>query len=206
MQITIKPHHFQEIIKKGYSLDLIYLLILVQQEIDISNMYEDSVKIASLHSTLIRKGLLTDENKLTLSGLGLLAFLETNEEVKLPKKQTNSTAFDLWWKAFPGTDIFVHKGKRFNGCRNLKSKKEDCRLKLSNIINEGEYTIEQLVAALEFDVLSKKNNSVASNTNKLTYMQNSLTYLNQRSYEPFIELLGTNTVVEEQTNFRGTDI
>ncbi len=207
MQLTIKPYHFQEIIKKGYSLDLIYLLMLVQKDHNISDLCEESVKIASLHSTLIRKGLLTDDNKLTLSGLGLLAFLETHEEVKLvTKKPSTSLAFDTWWKAFPGTDIFEHKGKKFNGCRNLKSKKEDCRLKLSNIINEGEYTIEQLVGALEFDVLSKKNSSVSSNTNKLTYMQNSLTYLNQRSYEPFIELIGTKTLTDTQTTFSGTDI
>jgi hypothetical protein len=203
----ITPYHFQEIIKKGYSLDLIYLMKLIQNNVDITNMCEDSVKIGSLHSTLIRKGLLTDHNTLTLSGEGLLSFLNATEDIKLVNKKPNiSIGFDAWWKAFPGTDIFIHKGKKFNGCRNLKSKKEDCRLKLSNIINEGEYTIEQLIGALEYDVLSKKNSSVQSNTNKLTYMQNSYTYLHQRSYEPFIELINKEEPITEISSFGGTDI
>jgi hypothetical protein len=204
MNIILSPYHFQEIIKKGYSLDLIYIMLMVQNDTDISQMCEDSVKIASLHSTLIRKGLLTDHNKLTLTGVGVLAFLETKEEVKLSTKKKPSDDFDNWWKAFPGTDIFTHNGKSFTGCRSLKSKKEDCRSRLSTILNEGEYTIDQLIGALEFDVNSKKKQSVISNANKLTYMQNSLTYLNQRSFEPFIELLGTTQ--PESTNYGGTDI
>lgn len=209
MNLTVSPYHFKEIIKQGYNLDLIYMMLLIQQNIDISDMMNESVKIASLHATLIRKGLLTDENKLTLSGLGLLSFLNTKEEIKLVKPSKITSDFDRWWKAFPGTDIFEHRGKKFRGCRTLKSKKEDCRTKLNNILNEGEYTIDQLVGALEYDVLSKKESSVQSNANKLTYMQNSFTYLHQRSYEPFIELYDKNEIKEGLqivSAFGGTDI
>jgi hypothetical protein len=65
--------------------------------------------------------------------------------------------------------------------------------------------MDDLVKALEFDVLQKKENSLKTGTNKLTYMQNSLTYLNQRSFEPFIELIRQNSIIEEQT-MGGTDI
>jgi hypothetical protein len=64
-----------------------------------------------------------------------------------------------------------------------------------------------MIAALEYEVLQKKENSVKVKTNKLTYMQNSLTYLNQRSFEPFIELVKEGKkVVEEPTITGGTDI
>jgi len=49
--------------------------------------------------------------------------------------------------------------------------------------------------------------SVKTGNNKLSYMQNSLTYLNQRSYEPFIELMNEGVVIQESNNVQyGTDI
>jgi hypothetical protein len=203
----ISTIQFLEIIKKGYSLDLIFMLSEAQRGADLGEMINSSVKVASLHSTLVRKGLITENNKLTLAGTELLKFMDSNVETKLIIKKTPTASFDLWWAAFPGTDIFFHRGKQFRGCRSLKTKKEDCKIKINAIINEGDYTIEQLVGALDFEVLSKKNQSVASQTNKLTYMQNSLTYLNQRSFEPFIELLAAAPQsTEDNTNYGGTDI
>jgi hypothetical protein len=74
-------------------------------------------------------------------------------------------------------------------------------------LSEGEYTADDLVAALEFEVLQKKENSVKTGTNKMTYMQNSMTYLNQRTFEPFIELVKEGmTVVETNKPTGGTDI
>jgi hypothetical protein len=56
-------------------------------------------------------------------------------------------------------------------------------------------------------VLQKKENSVKQRSNKLTYLQNSATYLNQRSFEPFIELIKEGVKVEEAHKpIGGTDI
>jgi hypothetical protein len=56
-------------------------------------------------------------------------------------------------------------------------------------------------------VLQKKENSVKQRSNKLTYLQNSATYLNQRSYEPFIELIKEGAQIEEAPKIiGGTDI
>jgi hypothetical protein len=80
-------------------------------------------------------------------------------------------------------------------------------LKFDKILLEGEYTAADLIAALKFDVEQKKENSVKLGTNKLTYMQNSLTYLNQRSYEPFIELIKEGAKIDEAPKIvGGTDI
>jgi len=105
--------------------------------------------------------------------------------------------FEEWWKAYPGTDTFSHKGKDFTGGRGLRVNKEECKIKFDKIVNEGEYTGQDLIDALKFDVLQKEENSVNTKANKLSYMQNSLTYLNQRSFEPFIELVKQGKTVQE---------
>lgn len=107
--------------------------------------------------------------------------------------------FEAWWKVYPGTDTFTHKGVSFTGSRGLRVNKEECKLKFDKILGEGEYTADVMIEALQFDILQKKENSVKTKTNKVTYMQNSLTYLNQRTFEPFIELIKEGAKIEEST-------
>jgi hypothetical protein len=72
---------------------------------------------------------------------------------------------------------------------------------------EGEYSASILINALLYDITQKKEMSVKTGNNKLSYMQNSLTYLTQRSYEPFIELMNEGVVIQESNNVQhGTDI
>ena len=157
--------------------------------------------------TLVRKGLITKENKLTTQGIELLKFVESEQPIKIVKATPANVQFEEWWKTFPGTDTFTHKGKRFEGSRSLRQNKEECKIRFDKIVLEGEYTVAQLIEALKFDVLQKKENSVKTGNNKLTFMQNSLTYLNQRSFEPFIELIKEGAKVEEAPKTAGgTDI
>ena len=89
----------------------------------------------------------------------------------------------------------------------MRVRKEDCKVKFKKILEEGEYTIDDLIAALEYEVLQKKENSLKTGANKLTFQQNSLTYLNQRTFEPFIELVKAGeTIKESQVVTGGTDI
>jgi hypothetical protein len=198
MNLKVTPYHFEELIKKSYSLDLIFLLKLIEEQFDIQPLCTNSMKVAALHQTLIRKGLITDtEDKLTTLGIELLQFIKSEESTKIVKKKPATTEFEEWWKAYPGTDNFTHKGKKFVGSRTLRSNRDECRLRFDKILLEGEYTAADLIAALEFDVLQKKENSVKTGTNRLSYMQSSATYLNQRSYEPFIELIKDGAKIEE---------
>jgi hypothetical protein len=209
MNLKITPYHFEELIKKSYSLDVIYLLKLIEQQFDVQPLCEGSMKIAALYQTLIRKGLIsTADEKITTEGAQLLSFMETKEATKIVKRKPATTEFEEWWKAYPGTDTFTHKGKMFIGARSLRVNKDECRLRFDKILLEGEYTAAQLIEALEFDVLQKKENSVKTGTNRLTYMQSSITYLNQRSYEPFIELIkeGGKVIEEAPKPTGGTDI
>jgi len=208
MNLKITPYHFEELIKKSYSLDIIFLLKLIDEQYDLQPLCEESMKISALYQTLIRKGLISDsDDKITTLGKELLQFIDSKEQTKIVKRKPATSEFEEWWKAYPGTDTFKHKGKSFSGSRSLRQNKDECRLKFDKILLEGEYTAAELIAALKFDVEQKKENSVKLGTNKLTYMQNSLTYLNQRSYEPFIELIKEGAVVEEVPKIvGGTDI
>ena len=205
MKLNLSPWHYEELIKKSYSLDHIFLLKLIHENYDVTNLVEDSLKISAIHQGLIRKGLITDNGALTTIGVELLVFLDTKEQTKLVKKKSTTSDFEEWYKTFPGTDTFTHKGKTFTGSRNLRQNPADCRIKFDKILIEGEYTVKELIEALKFDVLQKKEASVQENTNKLKYMQNSLTYLNQRSYEPYIELIREGIQIKE-TQSNGTDI
>jgi len=206
MKLQLTPGKFLEIVKKSYSLDIIYLLKLIDDETDIKELLEDSAKMSVIHQSLIRKGLITDAgNKLTTIGKDLIKFIELEDDLKFVKKKSSVDEFELWWKSFPGTDTFTHKNKKFTGSRTLRQAKEDCKIKFNKIIIEGEYTTKQLVDALNYDVEQKKEASIKQGTNKLTFMQNSLTYLNQRSYEPFIELINEGIEIVS-TPQSGTDI
>jgi hypothetical protein len=208
MKLNITVYHFEEILKAGYSLDIIYLLKLINEGADATALC-DNPKMSVLCQTLRRKGLLSENLKITIIGQSMIGFLdeEGTPETKLVKKKQDSNSFDEWWKAYPGTDTFTHKSKDFTGTRSMRVKKDDCKAKLNSILSEGEYTIDEMIAALKYEVLQKKENSYASKTNKLSYMQNSLTYLNQRTFEPFIELIREGKTIEEKPIIKGgTDI
>lgn len=205
MNLQLTHYHFEEIIKAGYNLDMIYFLKLADEGIDVSTLCGD-VKMQMICQAVRRKGLLSEDFKVTLIGKSILGFLddEGEPEAKLNKKVVETDTFDAWWKAYPGTDTFTHKGQSFTGSRGLRRQREDCKAKLISILEEGEYTIEEMIAALEFEVLQKKENSVKSKTNKLSFMQNSLTYLNQRTFESFIELVKQGVKINEEPSVSGS--
>lgn len=209
MKLHITPQQFEELIKKSYSLDIIYLLKLIEAEYDVEPLYENSMRLSAIYQSLRRKGLIAeDENRLTTTGKDLLAFVgEDKTEKKFVKRKPHATLFEEWWKTYPGTDTFSYNGKKFRGTRALRKDKQACKIKFDAILNEGDYTAQQLIGALKFEIEQKVLESMRRGTNRLTYMQNSLTYLNQRTYEAFIELIqqeGDNAGPAEPTG--STDI
>lgn len=209
MRINLSPEQFQELIKRGYNLDVIFLLKLIDEQYDVSTLCKENMKIASTYQTLIRKALITNtDEKLTTLGRDLIEFINSKSTEKLIKRKPATSDFEEWWKNYPGTDSFEYKGKKFTGTRAIRKGKDECRLKFDKIIIEGEYTAQQLIAALEYEVLQKKESSVSTNSNRMTFMQNSVTYLNQRAFEAYIELIndGATIDVASQKPTGGTDI
>ena len=208
MNIKVTPYHFEQLLRDGYTLDMVFLLKLIEEDFDITTIAEGGPKTDMLCQTMRRKGLVSEQFKLTVLGKNLLEFMNTRSKTsKIVKKTETFADFERWWAAYPGTDIFVHKGKSFTGGRTLRVSKDDCQVKLNTILAEGEHTIEQLIAALEYEVSQKKENSFKTGTNRLTYMQSSITYLNQRSFQNYIELINQGIVVKESPEpITGTDI
>lgn len=209
MKLNISPQQYEELIKRGHNLDVIFLLKLIDEQYDVSPLCEESMKIASVYQSLIRKALITkDDEKLTVLGRDLLVFMDTKMDTKIIRRKPATTDFEEWWKTYPGTDGFEYKGKSFKGTRALRLHKDDCRLKFDKILLEGEYTAAQLIAALNFEVNQKKETSITENTNRLKFMQGSSVYLNQRAFEPFIELINNGATITEakQKPQGGTDI
>jgi len=206
MNLKVTLWHYEELIKQGLTLDGVFLLKLIEEGVDITEACSN-VKINTLFLSLVRKGLLTNDRKLTLTGAELLKFMETRSKSKMVRRKIDESGFDLWWKSYPGTDNFVHNGKKFTGARTLRQNRDECLIKFDKILLEGEYTSQDLVDALLLDVHQKKEDSIKRNVNKMTYMQNSLTYLNQRSFEPFVELVKQGAKIEESSEISsGTDI
>ena len=207
MNLTLTFSHFKELMKAGYSLDMLCFIRLIEEGNDPDDMCADDAKMKMLYQTVRRKGLLSETNKVTIVGKQVLSFLDEKVEVKIPKKKKTDTAFDTWWNTYPGTDTFTYKGESFTGTRGMRVKKEDCKIKFNNILQEGEYTAGELIAALQYEILQKKENSIKTKVNRLTFMQNSLTYLNQRSFEPFIELIREGKTIKESPEpVKGMDI
>lgn len=204
LQMTIEK--LQELLNRGYSVDHIVVLKAIDEGIDISENIKENPKIDLLYQALVRKALIFEENKLTITGKELLVFVDSKDKKRIAKPKVASSEFDLWWDAYPRTDTFEYKGKKFTGSRSFRVGKDDCRTKFSKILLEGEYSAQQLVDALNLEVFQKKERSVKENNNKMNYMQNSLTYLNQRTFEGFIELLKQGVTITETKTIGATDI
>ncbi len=204
MKITLNK--LQQLYKNGYSLDIAFFLKMIEEGSVIGEVCEGNVKLESLYQSVIRKALITDKDELTNEGKDVLKFLNIKEKTQLVKKKAEPSVFDKWWTAYPSTDTFIYKNKTFYGTRSLKAKRDECKIKFDAILNEGEHTVDVLIKALQFEVLQKKENSFKANENKLVYMQNSLTYLNQRTYESFIDLINQGIVIEDKPNYDGVNI
>jgi hypothetical protein len=187
---------------------MIFLLKLADDDVDLEKVCVGNAKLEIILQGILRKGLVTPQYKITLMGRNLINFL--NEEApqeKLAKVKTHADDFERWWKAYPGTDTFTHNGVKFDGTRAFRANKTECQLKFNSILNEGNYIADDLIGAIEFDVLQKKENSFKTKTNRLTFLQNTLTYLNQRTFEPFIELIKEGHKIElSKPISKGTDI
>ena len=195
-----------QIQKMGYSIDIVWILLLVQDGHLIDDLSKMSPKMANLCTSVVRKGLVVEyRDALSPEGEELLKFFSSEEkEVKLVKKKPKDDNFAAWWSVFPGTDSFKIGNKEFVGTRALKAKKDDCKEKFNKILSEGEYTLTEMIAALQLEVSQKMQNSLKTGSNKLSFMQNSSTYLTQRTFEPFVELIRAGHKIKEEKAIIGS--
>ena len=164
-------------------------------------------KLVAFKQTLVRKGLTTSDFKLTTDGKSLLEFVASAVVTEIKKAETAPSLFDAWWKLYPGTDNFSYKGKDFEGSRALRVRKEDCRKLFDKITFEDGISGEEMVKALELDLLQKKEKSIKVKANQITFMQNTYTYLYQRTFDSYVDLVRDGVQVQEsQPVVKDTDI
>ena len=133
MKIELSPSHYLRLAKKAHSLDSIYLLTLIKEDLDIGKLLKGSVKIKNIFLGLKRKALVLENGNISLKGKELLASLDTDLE-ELPKKDKElESPFLRWWKAYPSTDTFTHGNKTFSGSRGLRLGKQKCKDKLAKL-------------------------------------------------------------------------
>lgn len=213
-KIKFDINNLEEIIKRGYSMDHVVLLTWIQEQADL-DIPSRHMKVQALYQSLIRKGLINDDGKIAKLGAELLEYMETKDPTKLIKKRApaekkivESSDFDKWWAAWPKNDTFDYKGVHFEGDRTFKTNPDGCRVLFKQILDEGEHTAQELIDALNLDVMRKKESSIREKTNKLKYLRNSHTYLVQRTYEGLIDDAKKGVKVNEtpRSVSGGTDI
>ena len=69
-----------------------------------------------------------------------------------------------------------------------------------------DYTADDIINATLLDVFLKKEASVKNGDNRMTYMQNVFTYISQRSFEPFLEMIKTGVKIPTAQTKRSVDI
>ena len=171
-------------------------MILMLKFLQIQNkdvIIGNSKRLKLIYQSLVSRQLFDHTTALpTLLGKALMNYWEDDQDMidDVPKQSdvTDSKCFDDWWNTFPNNDGFTLNGKTFDASRSLKSKKQDCKRVFDNITNSGTFTAQEIIDATKYDVEIRKRNSVKENKNNLKFLQNSYTYLNNKSFEGFVGL------------------
>lgn len=193
--VTIKQ--FEDAVSLGLDLNLLYMLSWAHswKEVDWHIRMEwKGAKIKAWEQTLIRKGYLTEGGEITESGEKIYKALISSEreEVvvykreKKEKKEKTLTKFDEWWKVYPATDNFVYKNKQFKGSQSKKVKKEMCMAKFKEIVEEGIYTADEVIAATFNHISLAKEESYRKGSNQVSFIANSERYLRERMFEGYL--------------------
>lgn len=179
-----------------YNLDHYYALELISNNPGSYNLPD------SVINTLMRKSLIVShESKFTITTTGTELYTkiknctsyidpkEAKKELKLIKQSLNESFLE-WWTLYPSGDQIIIDGKEFSGSRAFKVQKEACEKKYIELLKE--YTHADLLLGLSYDIFLKKKQCLHSGENKFKYMQNSLTYLNQKTFDSFISMAKNN--------------
>ncbi|SEW21885.1 hypothetical protein SAMN05428988_3260 [Chitinophaga sp. YR573] len=172
------------LLKENLDFNLLYVLELAYQ----NNLLPVTGKIADWCQTLIRKSYLTSDYKITIKGKKVLKQVRFGEEIPDPQYSKHDDPFEYWWKnAYPTTDMFEISGRQFAGHQKKNLDKEQSRKYYWNIINEGEYSTDDIYWATICQMENAKQLSLQSGRSELHYIPNCPRYLYIRSFTPFIE-------------------
>jgi hypothetical protein len=206
MKLDITDTHFIELQKKGITMDMVLILSWLNQNLSITHIKEGSKKIDAIYKTMVRKDLISpDTDDLTRLGMEVITFIGNKTNKTFLKPKVESSEFDEWWSIFPPNDKFEVKGKKFGPTRAFKTKKDDCRTLFNKLILDEKFTAEEIINATKYDINLKKDRSYTTGSNQLKYLQNSYTYLYQKTFDGFVGM-GTTEEPRKKTNLGSIDI
>lgn len=126
------------------------------------------------------------ENEITPKGLLLWSEVISwtgkfeHKEQQPKKKKEYSKEFLEFWAEFPSTNSF----DGFPGVRKLKVNQEKCAAEYDRLLKYIRH--EDMIKALKYHVELTKELSRKEGRNKMDYFVNSLRYLKEKYFEPFI--------------------
>lgn len=183
---NISEGSFKELISNSLSLDTVFLLEKVYSGLDISSFEEG--RINDMSQTLLRKGYVDKEGKITPAGIELYnSIINGTKSVKLKRLVKKDEEWQLFLALYPVNNTFTWKGRKFEGDRGIRKNTEDGKTLFTKILNEGEYTYNDIINAVIAECLAKFESSWKSGENKMKYFVNTESYLRQRGFENYIE-------------------
>jgi hypothetical protein len=147
-----------------------------------------------LWQTLTRKGLITESKEISPSGKELREKIFDPdllvEKVEKTSRKDYDSKFLEWLSHYPATAAWQgSNGKQWVDTRILRKASKEAENKYLSILESGEYTQEELIKALEFQVYMCKKDSQRTGLNKMIYFQGTLPYLNQQTYKTQVETM-----------------
>lgn len=175
---------WKQLAEEGYNSDVIAFLGFLEQGEEIEQEHSKSKAILNM---LIRKELITEENKLTLLGKEMLEMANSDNlfsPVVIPRAKES---FDEWWKCYPPTDGFEIDGRTFMPSQSKRIKKDACKAKWKKLLNEG-IKAEDIINATAYHIEQVKKISAKKSQNQLSFVPNSERYIREELFIPYIEL------------------
>jgi hypothetical protein len=190
MKLTkiIRVKNFERLTEEGVDLSSLYILELVQSGYNVQGM--ENVKIQGWISGLMRKGLITEDYKITLEGCNILSTLDQDlgkNTLKRVEVQRDEK-FKEWWNIFPQSDNFIYASRTFPGSRTLRTEQKECEVIFYKLINEEGFTADQIITGTINHVGIAKKLSYTSKRNELKYIPSSKRYLKEKIFEPYIQI------------------
>lgn len=160
----------------------------------------DEIQLESVYRGLERKelilnGIITPEGKKLYESIIVLdGNTEVNTEVLIGEisqaREQKADKFEEWWKKYPSGDSWKDEatGKEWHGGRSLKNSKPKCK-KLYLAILADNYTHEEMLEVIDYELAQRKKKSRATGDNRLAYMSNTHAYLYQRIFEGYIDMM-----------------
>jgi hypothetical protein len=189
MKLTkiIRVKNFERLTEEGVDLSSLYILELFQSGYNVQGM--ENVKIQGWISGLMRKGLITEDYKITLEGCNILSTLDQDLGRNTLKKVEvqRDEKFKEWWECYPSVDRFIYNNVKFPGARSLRVKQKECEVLFYKLTNEDGIKAEDIIKGTTNHIEELKKISYSSKENRLTYMPASDRYLKEKRFIHFIE-------------------